>query len=169
MEVREIIESDAERQDRAERAGFSLRLYHATRSAEDFSAFAPFSHFGTPAQANMRGGEGRGASRIIPVLVRLRRVKRLTDKNNGQWPAAKLRQLARQGYDGVVYLNRYEGIPHAEFEAVRQKGIDPDRIADSEFKRRIPSAADSYIVFDPKNVRSVNARFDAHYTDDMLA
>jgi hypothetical protein len=48
--------------------------------------------------------------------------------------------LERQGFDGVVYLNRYEGIPLQEIANARDRGIDVNRIPDGVFREAIPSA-----------------------------
>jgi hypothetical protein len=129
-------------------AGFDLKLYHGTDKV--FTEFLPFSHFGTEAQAQMRNSK-----QIIPVYVRGTKFKRLRDI--GSWSKAKMAQmraLARQGYDGVIYLNRYEGIPFETFQAAyKQVPLDRlDRLSDSQFKKLIPVAEDSYIIFDPRNV-----------------
>ena len=129
--------------------GFDLKLYHGTDKI--FTEFSPFSHFGTEAQARMRNSKY-----IIPVLVRGRKFKRTRDI--GSWPKAKLAQmraLARQGYDGVIYLNRYEGIPLEMFQAA-YKQVPLDRLnslSDRQFKKLVPAAEDSYIIFDPRNIR----------------
>lgn len=54
-------------------------------------------------------------------------------RDKGSWNVADFRRLERQGYDGVVYLNRYEGIPFEEFEAARAKYGDIDLLPDSKF------------------------------------
>jgi hypothetical protein len=123
----------------------------------------------------MRGVSG--ASRVIPVLVRGDRFKRM--KEEGRWDLQKLKALARQGYDGVVYLNRTEGIPAEEFDDARlafgksrsTATFDDivDELSDTQFKKLCPSAEDSYIIFDPMNVRSVHANFEKSHKTDMLA
>jgi hypothetical protein len=154
--ITEDADDAAGRLARAEAQGFSLPLFHKTSAT--FDAFAPFSHFGTEAQAKMRGG--LKTSRVLPVLVRGTRFKRVKDIGRDQWDLGKLRALERQGYDGIVYLNRYEGIPLEEFDALNASGRDETRLGDTAFKKFCPSAADSYIIFDPRNVRSVDAAFD---------
>jgi hypothetical protein len=77
----------------------------------------------------------------------------------GSWSKAKMTQmraLARQGYDGVIYLNRYEGIPLEAFQAAYER-VPHERLnalSDTQFKKLIPVAEDSYIIFDPRNVRT---------------
>lgn len=61
------------------------------------------------------------------------------------------RALKDQGYDSVVYLNRYEDYGEfysEELENVRQKGTDKD------FLKVAPKAKDSYIVFDANQIKS---------------
>jgi hypothetical protein len=155
MKLIELYED--ERMERAASRGFTLRLYHKTSSPE-FDKFAPFSHFGTAEQASMRGAVT--GSRILPVLVRLGKVKRM--KDSGKWNIAQLRSLERQGYNGVVYLNRFEGIPIEEYDKFGERSnlaTYLERLPDSKFHQLLPSAADSYIVFDPTNIRSAHAKF----------
>lgn len=127
---------------------YALILYHGTDKV--FDRFAPYSHFGTEAQARMRHPK-----RILTVTVTARKFKRLRD--TGDWTTAKLRRYERQGFDGVVYLNRYEGIPLAQIEAAYHKvpAEKIDRLSDARFKKLIPAAEDSYIIFDPRNVKLV--------------
>ena len=47
------------------------------------------------------------------------------------------------GHDGIIYLNRFEGIPLAEFDAVRAAGNNLDTMSDAEFRKAVPSAKDS--------------------------
>jgi hypothetical protein len=142
--------------ERAADQGFNLPLFHKTN--KEFTEFKPNSHFGTTDQANMRA-VGGGAS-IMPVMVRGENFRRMRD--TGDWSEKKLKPLAGK-HDGVVYLNRYEGIPQESFHraAAEVGGFEKlDLLSDAQFKKLIPEAQDSYIVFDPKNVRSKFANFD---------
>ena len=69
-----------------------------------------------------------------------------------------------KGYDGIVYLNRREGIDTKELAAVL--GLDPSKkgwspslrqflmeSSDDEFLSKLPGTQDSYIVFEPDQVR----------------
>lgn len=145
-------EADTARLQRARDQGFDLPLFHGTKAT--FDAFAPNSHFGSEAQARMRNPKS-----VMSVLVRGKRFKRVKDTGRNVWDQKTLARLERQGYDGIVYLNRYEGIPLEQFEALRERGIDDTRLSDAQFKKLVPAAEDSYIIFDPKNVRSADAQF----------
>lgn len=123
-----------------------LVLYHKT--AADFDRFKPYTHFGTAPQAEMRGVAGPANTRRVTVSGR--KWKRM--KDTGSWDERVFRRLERQEYDGVVYLNRYEGIPMEEFDAAVAKYGDIDRLSDAQFKKACPSAADSYVVFDPYRI-----------------
>lgn len=59
------------------------------------------------------------------------------------------RVLKDAGYDGVVYLNRREGIDTAGEDLE-----DINSLTDKEFLARFPDAKDSWIVFDPQQVKS---------------
>jgi hypothetical protein len=60
--------------------------------------------------------------------------------------------LKSKGYDGVVYLNRREGLD-SEKDPRFYRGR-----SDSEFLKAFPSAQDSYIIFDPSQFKSVTNR-----------
>lgn len=131
--------------------------YH--KSKNDFEEFKPFSHFGTVDQANMRATGGDAM--VYPVHMRGDNFKRMRD--TGDWSEKKLSGFARQGFDGVEYLNRYEGIPLDAIERAAAKvgGMDRlDGLSDAQFKKLVPEAEYSRIAFDPSRIRSVNAAFD---------
>lgn len=150
----------------------SAPLYHSTKA--DFTDFQPNTHFGTTDQANMRTA-GTGA-RVIPVYPK-EGLNYAKGKDAGDWSQDKLARLARQGYDGVRYLNRYEGIPLEAFDRARakigQKGGDEnglDKLSDSQFKKLIPEAQESVIVFDPKkNVTQAYGSPDRTYPGDSTS
>lgn len=159
-------------------------LYHGTKAREDFSTFNTSpdremgTHVGTLAQAGVFAdatGETHRPARIFPVFVRLENPIRLKDfgewsggdvykqiKDHPEWDDARrdgsvpLEVLVReflesQGYDGIVYLNRREGFSLAKGSA--EALLNP-RISDATFRKRYPGARDSYIVFDPSQVKS---------------
>ena len=134
-------------------AGEPLVLYHSTK--EDFDAFEPGKegiHLGTSDQANMRTA-GLG-TRLLPVYVRAERLKRVRDRG-GNW-AHEIALAKRSGHDGIVYLNRYEGVPGEEFDRAYQahSSGNIDNLSDAQFLRNVPSARDSYIAFKPEQVKS---------------
>ena len=165
-------------------AGAPKRVYHSTR--EDFGIFdttrSEFgSHFGTIEQAQtLRGGVNNGT--VYPTYLSIQNPLRLTDRAsfNNTSVAEQLRDLGiidqetydgvmdnsvngrvalqdaivDAGYDGIVYVNRAEGIdlttdfPGMSFLI---------RSSDAEFKAKYPEAQDSYIVFQPTQVKSAIA------------
>jgi hypothetical protein len=60
--------------------------------------------------------------------------------------------LKQKGYDGIVYLNRREGLN----EPPRTEDFDLD---DQMFKFTRPEAEDSYIIFDPQQAKSTFNQF----------
>lgn len=116
----------------------SITAYHSS----NHETFEPrrLLHVGSLAQARMRGGRHLFQLELEPGL----RVPRLRD--HGSW---NIRALMRHATRSrlAVYLNRHEGIPLEEFEAARAM-TDIDRLADSAFRRLLPSAEDSWIVLD---------------------
>lgn len=148
-------------------------------------------HVGTVAQANNRNavsseniGELQGA--VIPVYVRGQKFLRMFDHTswepntlarsleregitispermqlidwNGDLKTEMTRpaivaELKAQGYDGIVYKNIWEG--------------DGPRVDPNDMSTIIEPDAqeDSYVIFDPSNIRSVNAAFDPAQSD----
>ena len=64
--------------------------------------------------------------------------------------------LRAKGYDGIVYLNRREGIDVDEED---QGGFELEA-TDSEFNQKYPEAQDSYLIFDPVQVKSIFNEFE---------
>jgi hypothetical protein len=69
--------------------------------------------------------------------------------------------IRKHGYDGVVYLNRYE-MPtdeaKARMEDVKRPGYimrgQLSKMTDDQFRKHFPEATDSYIAFDPEQLES---------------
>ena len=151
-------------------------VYHNTsRSFNEFRTAKSEmgAHFGTPAQANdiLEVIHDQPNHQGYPVYLNLKNPLRLRD--TGSFDTYRIhRQLKEMGlaeglpknphqlemqehlqslgYDGVVYLNRREGISRA-------KGKDPERYndySDQMFKHHFPDAEDSYIAFDPTQIKS---------------
>lgn len=63
------------------------------------------------------------------------------------------------GYDGVIYLNREEGLSDTDLEKY-QEWIDENEpggdLTDNEFVDLFPSAKDSYIAFMPSQIEIVS-------------
>jgi len=79
--------------------------------------------------------------------------------------AQDLQELIRHmGHDGIVYLNRREGVSRAQ-------GKSPDRYndhSDEQFVHHFPDAEDSYIAFDPTQIKSAignNGYYDQNEPD----
>jgi len=141
-------------------------LYHATD--KNFDAFDVGKgidglgiHLGSVDQAEelIRTGQSMSSKRpekfvvgaqVLPVVTKARNPIRMPDLNDwdknkvaaqlrkqgiqvpaGAGPDEIVKALQRQGYDSIVYKNTFEG-----------------------------AGGDSFIVFDPSNIRSVNAAFD---------
>ena len=66
--------------------------------------------------------------------------------------------IERAGYDGIVYLNRREGVPDIEDDEVQGKGQDywDYEATDNEFRSAFPMAEDAYIIFQPEKTKSVD-------------
>lgn len=176
----------AARMKRAEEQGYTIEAYHGTNA--DFDSFKRGTdpensnkedlgiHFGTPGQAEnrIRGYESTPAkeiisdARILPARLKLKKPLRLEDATDWTDPTAvyevmeisgkftskelesnvfgkdisEIREfLKSKGYDGVVYKNQHE------------------------FSAKGGGAEDSYLVFDPNQIRSPFAAFDPANAD----
>lgn len=132
-------------------------VYHATTSEFDVFEKQPKKdagfHFGTFEQAKMRGGPN---ATILEVKIDFRKAKRL--KDNGSWTRDQINRARQGGYDAIVYLNRYEGISTEVVEALSQQGklSKLDNASDAVFRKLVPQAEDSYIVFSPEQITILN-------------
>ncbi len=62
--------------------------------------------------------------------------------------------LLKNGYDGIVYLNRREGLDERELDsAVRDEFTQ--EATDKDFKEEFPNAEDSWIALKPNQIKSV--------------
>ena len=132
-----------------------IEAWHAGKTHLDRKDVAPFLHAGTFEQARMRS---KGP--LTRLTLRPRRIRRVVDRGENRWSEKRLSDALSRGFDMIVYLNRFEGIPMWEFEAAREiltmRGRSDclDRISDGRFHRLVPSARDSVIILDPAIVRS---------------
>lgn len=135
------------------------------------------SHFGVVEQAEDFVANGVDGSRIFPVYLSISNPLRLQDtgswspnvvldqitklgvisrdasdairRQSGDYLSRNVRRAIEDaGYDGIVYLNRGEGL----LEAV--DAIDWE-ISEEAFAQLYPRAKDSYIVFAPEQIKSV--------------
>ncbi|OPY02343.1 MAG: hypothetical protein A4E61_01356 [Syntrophorhabdus sp. PtaB.Bin184] len=105
-------------------------------------------HVGTKEQAEMRNSK-----HVYEVTVRIKKAKRERD-TGGDWKT-KIEKAKKAGYDGIVYLNRYEGIDREQYLKLLDEGWTGeklDALSDKEFKKLFPSMRDSYIVFSPDQI-----------------
>lgn len=140
--------------------GEPLMLVHGTRKAYDLSQFRPGTHFGTPSQANERmvaltADYSVGAANSTPVYLSVKNPLRVTDNPHGDWRDA-IRRAEREGYDSLVYLNRGE-LPDDAINRVIQEEMrrgNLSTLSDEDFRVIAPEAEDSYIILDPRQVKS---------------
>jgi hypothetical protein len=62
-----------------------------------------------------------------------------------------------KGIDGIIYLNRYEGFKPSN---PTQFEIDAQDMNDADFRAKYPEAKDSYLIFEPVQVKSVFNEFE---------
>jgi hypothetical protein len=108
-------------------------------------------HVGSVAQANMRASGSN--SKVFNVTIDIEKARRCRDDGGG-W-AAKIRSAKSARYDSIVYLNRYEGLTTDVIDRLSVSGDlgRLDRISDSQFKKLVPEAEDSYIIFYNDQIR----------------
>lgn len=106
---------------------------------------------------------------VLPARLMAKRIKRIEDQgDNDRWFKA-INEAKAEGYDGIVYLNRYEGIPRDRMaKRMLRYGYElhtnyvpatmVDEMADKEFKSIFPEARDSYVIFDTKSIKALNPR-----------
>lgn len=61
--------------------------------------------------------------------------------------------IEANGYDGIVYLNRREGLGTTANDP-EPSALEFDDFTDAQFKQTFPGAADSYIAFRPEQIKS---------------
>lgn len=131
--------------------GRHLIVYHGTQGP--FTGFdhrrikKEGVHFGTEAQAKMRSGP---KGQIVPAVLDIRDLGRARDKG-GSW--AKVIAMAKKaGYDGLVYLNRYEGINRRTVLRAMESKVDLDKLTDTELRNYAPELTESFIAFYPEQI-----------------
>lgn len=137
--------------------GKPLVLYHS--STVEIQAFDPSKtrdggfHFGTQRQAESRAHFSQG-EHVVTVHLSAERLMRAKDIG-GFWRGT-IELAKHKGYDGIVYLNRCEGVDDQARAAARSKGKgDASNLTDAQFRRIAPDAEDSFIVFRPTQIKSV--------------
>ena len=106
-------------------------------------------HIGQKNQAEMRGA-GKD-TRIIPIKINVNKLRRSKDIG-GSWKK-EIESAKKSGYDGIVYLNRYEGMTTER--VLENRDVDLDSLSDKQFLKRIPEAKDSYIVFSKEQISKI--------------
>jgi hypothetical protein len=129
--------------------------YHGTR--DTFEQFDPNKtvdgglHFGTEAQARMRAGK---TGTVIPAYLAAERLALARD-DGGNWKQ-KIAAAKKNGKDGIIYLNRFEGCPIESIMYAQEHRIDMQAISDAEFRRHFPWAEESIIVFDASQIKRLS-------------
>lgn len=107
-------------------------------------------HLGSKEQANMRNNKNVTA---YTTNIKPSELSRSKDAG-GQWNN-KIKVAKKSGKKGIVYLNRYEGITTERIQELDKLGLldKLDSMSDAEFKKYVPEAKDSYIIFDKNNLK----------------
>lgn len=102
-------------------------------------------HIGTFEQAEMRNAAFLHRVALLAPEGGFIRAK----DTGGNWKF-KIDQARRRGRDGIVYLNRFEGVSHDSTMRIVQEDLGD--VSDRAFARNIPEAKDSLIVLDESSV-----------------
>jgi len=158
----------------------SLRDYDSTPDFQEFDTKSSEmgSHFGPQEQGNdFTGSEPEQRGHMYPVHLNIKNPIRLQD--NGSFsPRRVMAQLSKEiveksfkylensepqealqnalkehGHDGIVYLNRREGLNDL---GKRPSPENLSHLGDDAFKKVYPEAQDSYITFDPEQIKSAS-------------
>lgn len=148
--------------------GHPLVVYHGTTQAfEAFESSATVDggfHFGTFRQARMRASSQK--ERLVPAYLAITKPRRCTD-TGGHWKA-KIAAAKTARHDGIVYLNRYEGVTLESIERAEREGVSLDALTDQQFRRQVPEAHDSYIAFAAAQIM-LTRKLDALLTRDQIS
>ena len=156
----------------------SLRDYDSTPDFQEFDTKSSEmgSHFGPQEQASdFTGSEPEQRGHMYPVHLNIKNPIRLQDNGsfsprramyqlpkeiieksfkyleNSEPQEALQNALKEHGHDGIVYLNRREGLNDY---GKRPNPEDLSYLGDDAFKKIYPEAQDSYIAFDPEQIKS---------------
>lgn len=139
-----------------------LRLWHGSKDRID--CFDPSRsadggiHFGTEAQARMRN-----SAVLHEVEIDIGKVRRCKDRG-GDWKE-RIQASRRAGYSAIVYLNRYEGLSAETIEELHREGrlSGLDDLSDAEFRKLVPSAQESYILWDEGRIKILSVEEACEY------
>lgn len=129
-----------------------LRLWHGSSAPIDvFDVDASRDggiHLGSRRQAQMRN-----SAVLHEVEIEIGWARRSKDRG-GDWKN-RIQAAKSSGVSAIVYLNRYEGLTADVIERLAAGGdlAKLDSLSDAEFRKLVPEAEDSYIIFDPRRIR----------------
>lgn len=139
-------------------------LFHGTSSGA-ITRFDPGMtadggiHFGSLAQAMHRW---QGPDRhIVAAKLRVDSFRLRRSRDTGKSWARRISDARLDWCDGIVYLNRWEGMTTETVARLAASGdlSRLDRVTDAEFRRLVPESTDSYIVWDPDRIVVVDWDF----------
>ena len=162
--------------------GEPQRFFHGTLAPRGIDAFRFNSHFGTASQANERvqslaemeddyrhrylyPSGAYQAPQVMPVYLNAQNPMRFEDTMFEDWrePIKKAKAL---GHDSIVYLNRGEMTEDQLAKNKELTNLWGMRLSDDYLRSEVPGVADSYIVFDPKQIKSASGNRGTYDPDD---
>ena len=160
--------------------GEPQRFYHGTLAPRGIDAFRFNSHFGTASQANERvkslsemedswrhlyPSKALEAPQVMPVYLNVKNPMRVEDTLLENW-RVPIEEAKSLGHDSIVYLNRGEMTDNQLDEIFDMERLRNARISDDDLRKGVPGVADSYIVFDPKQIKSAIGNRGTYDPDD---
>ena len=129
----------------ARAAGYTIGpVYHGTDA--EFTVFDPSrSMAGAGIHFASKKSQAERGSIVKPFYLNLKNPLRVRDQFS--WDP-QVEKLKAAGHDGLVYLNRWEGIKNPPRSS--------RSFTDNQFLKKHPEAADSFMVFDPNQIKSAD-------------
>ena len=93
------------------------------------------------------------APQVMPVYLNVKNPMRVEDTLLENW-RDPIKEAKSLGHDSIVYLNRGEMTDNQLDEIFDMERLRNARISDDDLRKGVPEVSDSYIVFDPKQIKS---------------
>jgi len=162
--------------------GEPMRLFHGTLAPGGIQEFRFGSHFGTALQANERvralssledadrnryyhPSKAFEAPQVAPVYLSVKNPMRFADELDESW-REQIKKAKSLGHDSIVYLNRGEMTEEQLAKTNALERLRGGSLPDSELRREVPGIADSYIVFEPTQIKSAIGNRGTYDPDD---
>ncbi len=162
--------------------GEPVMFHHGTLWPNPITEFSPNSHFGTASHANERvsalsalkdeyrhryyhPSKAFEAPQIMPVYLNVKNPLRLEDTLDESW-REQINKAKALGHDSIVYLNRGEMTDKQLAKTNALERVWRGRLSDNYLRSEVPGLGDSYIVFEPTQIKSAIGNRGTYDPDD---